>query len=179
LWRLALVAVLCLILASPAYAAENIYMSVEGVKQGKFKGEPGSPSGAWVPVLQVKVGQAGQPLLDTATTIARGNRQREQIKITKESGAASPQFHLALATKEVLREVVFEYFHPDPKGSGKNVLFYRIILTNAEIAGIQKTAGGAVQSAKELEQISFTYQKMEVVTSPGGAGAKEDTWTKK
>jgi type VI protein secretion system component Hcp len=164
LWRLALVAVLCLILASPAYAGYKIRMSIQGKEQGDFNLANRyrfSINGVVQNLQQVRgvqFAEAGQPLLDTATRIARGNQQREPVKITTESWVRSAQLQHALAAHEVLREVEIDLMRED----GSIEARFRFI--NAESTGIRKIQGGAGQSAKELEEISFTYQKLEVIS---------------
>jgi type VI secretion system secreted protein Hcp len=174
--RVALSAVLCLTLASPAYAATQAYLMIEGAKQGQFKGESMRKGGSqWIPILAVS--HAVQSPRDIATGQASGKRQHTPIRITKEWGAASSQLDRARATNEVLRLVVIEFVHQGPQGK-ENV--YQIIkLTNAQVASIerrQNRGGGAAKDTHELEEISFTFQKIEV-TNENGKTAVADSWT--
>jgi type VI secretion system secreted protein Hcp len=124
--------------ASPAYAAVNSYMRIEGTEQGPFKGEPAHQgSDQWIPIMQFN--QSMQSPRDSATGQASGKRRHEPIKITKEWGAASPQLQRALATNEVLKEVVFEFVRTNARG--REEVYETIKLTNALVTGIQRGAG--------------------------------------
>jgi hypothetical protein len=79
-------------LAIPARSVD-IYISVEGTKQGKFKGETSMVKGptGQSRVLKFSYG-VGSPR-DVFTGQASGKRQHKPIVITREPGAASPQFY--------------------------------------------------------------------------------------
>ncbi len=140
---LVLTAVLCLILAVPAFAAEKVLMSIGGGMQR-------------IPVLQ---------LSDTQSPGGNAKAHHE-LKVTKEVETASAQLLTALATKEVLKEVVFEFLRTDL--AGVEVIYFKLTLTNAKIAGIRQIAGAATgDRSKRLEEISFTFQKMERSTASG------------
>jgi type VI secretion system Hcp family effector len=150
-------AVLCLILAVPAFAADQILMKIQGGIQG-------------IPVLQCS---------ETPQSPRQGAGTPHELNITKEVGTASAQLQTALVTKEMLKEVVFEFFRPNPKGDGSYQLIYTIKLTNAKIAGIRQIAGAVTgathERSKKLEEISFTCQKMELSTA---SGPKTGGWGK-
>jgi type VI secretion system secreted protein Hcp len=160
-WQVALTLVLCLMLfTSPAYAAVDAYMQIEGSKQGQFKGEAKRKgSDKWIPVLSFS--ETVESPRDAATGQASGKRQHKPIKITKEVGAASPQLLRALNTGEVLRSVVIEFVRPDPKG--REEVYRTVRLENALVGGIQKNG----KTERETEQISLTYQKIEVTNANG------------
>jgi type VI secretion system secreted protein Hcp len=168
-WRVTLSVVLCLTLpASPAYAAVDAYMQIEGVKQGQFKGEATHKgSDKWIPVLSFSA--SVESPRDAATGQASGKRQHKPIKITKEVGEASPQLLRALNTGEVLRSVVIEFVRPGPKG--KEEVYEAVRLENALVDGIQKSG----KTAHETEQISLTYEKIEV-TKANGKNTASDDW---
>jgi type VI secretion system secreted protein Hcp len=169
---LALSATLGLLVASPAYAAVNSYMRIEGTKQGAFKGETAHKgSDQWIPIVQFN--QSMPSPRDNATGQASGKRRHEPIKITKEWGAASPQLQRALASNEMLKEVVFEFVRTNARGQEE--VYETIKLTNALVIGIQRGAGQRTgKNSKELEEVSFTYEKIEISHANGKTTATDD-----
>jgi type VI secretion system secreted protein Hcp len=173
LWRVTLGALLLLALASlPASAAVNTYMKIDGVKQGPFKGEvKRSGSTQWIPIVAIEHGIESPR--DAATGQASGKRQHKPIKITKETDASSPQLARAAAGRETLREVVIEFVRTGPKGGEQ--LYQTITLTNALVTSVQRTHGArAGKESHEQEEISFTYQKIEVKDAKGKVSAGDD-----
>ncbi len=170
-------------LALPAQA-DSIYFSVKGAKQGQFRGE--------APQQNLKDKMVGLKFVyevtsprDVATGQASGKRQHKPLNITKEWGAASPQLFQALVTNEVLPEVFIDFVGVDPK-TGQEVLTHRIRLNNATIANIlyrmDEGAGAAAGTAKHqtaggqrhLEEISFTFQRIELEDVIGKTMAADD-----
>jgi type VI secretion system Hcp family effector len=116
--------------------------------------------------------------LKEATTVMNvtmknvASKQHETLTVTREVDAASPLLLKAFNTKEVLTEVSFKVFKPgDPK-------IYKIItLTNATITKINTIkgrAGGAQNDIHELEEFSFTFQKITYTNVSGGKTATDD-----
>lgn len=163
--------------------AYEFYVSIEGTKQGKFKGE--SPREAWkekIPGLSYT--HKIQSPRDIATGQASGKRQHGPITITKEWGPTSPQSFQALVTNEVLKSVLFEFIHTTPDGAEE--VYQTIKLTDATVSCIEYTTGTgeSAESSKtqsaydthELEQVSFTYRRIELENLPGKTSAMDD-WT--
>jgi type VI secretion system secreted protein Hcp len=161
LWSAACISVLCLALALPAVAADTIYMSINTSKQGPIKGEGKAPhAGEWMPVISISEGAASS-LRDAASGQSSGKRQHEPIKIVKEIGSSTPQLQKALATGELLQEVVFEFYRPGKATEKDKVEPYQTIrLTDAMITSIQNR-GGEAASNRPQEEISFQYGKIE------------------
>ncbi len=154
------------------------YVAIDGVKQGKFKGESSKLT------HRDTIGVVGfnyevvSPR-DAATGQATGKRQFSPITFTKEWGAASPQLLQALYSNETLKTVTFEFYRLD--ASGKEYVYQAVTLTNANVAKINKE-GGNLPSGKsvdtyELETISLTFQKIEITDSQGKTSAIDD-WSK-
>jgi len=161
--------------------AYEFYVSIEGTKQGKFKGE--SPREIWkdkIPGLSYS--HQIQSPRDLATGQASGKRQHGPITITKEWGASTPQSFQALVTNEVLTSVLFEFIHTTPDGSEE--VYHTVKLTNATVSSVNYTTGQgeSAESAKtasaydthELELVSFTYQRIETENLPGKTSAVDD-----
>ena len=175
------VALLCLLLAVSlsAMAATTIRITVTGTKQGAFKGDVNSRLGAGgISVLRYEYSVTSPRNVTTGQ--ASGKNQHSPVTITKAWGPSSVQFYQALATNEVLRTVVIEFFKPDAQG--RLTAFQTIRLTNASVAkifqyvGVSPSAGVAPQDA-ELEDISFTFQKIDIENNEAGKVAVSDDWT--
>ena len=150
------------------------FMAVKGVKQGQFKGESTStPQSDLIPILDIQ-NQVSLPI-DPATGAASGKRQHTPIIATKAWGAASPQFYQALVNNEILQTVAFTF---NKVGSnGKEATYFTINLTHAVVVEIRQYVGGApglTDNANALEDISFTYQKIEVADADAKTSALDD-----
>jgi type VI secretion system secreted protein Hcp len=166
--------------------AYEFYATVEGTKQGKFKGE--SPREVHKEKFAcLAVNYLVQSPRDIATGQASGKRQHNPVEIVKEWGAATPQLFQACVTNEVLKSVLLEFIKTDP--SGQEVVYHTIKLTNATISKVQYFSAGeggeGGETAKhtseidthEQERISFTFQKIEVESKTGKTAAADD-WHK-
>ncbi len=98
-----------------AMAAYEFYVTIEGTKQGTFRGE--STREAFrnkIPGISyqfsVKIPR------DLATGMTSGKRVYQPVTFTKLWGAASPQIWQAAATNEVLKTVLFEFVNTNPNG---------------------------------------------------------------
>ncbi len=175
------VALLCLLLAASlsATAATTIRITVTGAKQGSFKGDVNSRLGAGgISVLRYEYSVTSPR--NATTGQASGKTQHSLVTITKAWSPSSVQFYQALVSNEVLRTVVIEFFKPD--ASGRLTAFQTIRLTNASVArdfqyvGIAPSAGVAPQDA-ELEDISFSFQKIDIENTEAGKITATDDWT--
>ncbi len=105
-----------------------------------------------------------------------GKRQHRPIHITKEIDKSSPQLFSVLITNENLTEVIIKFFTPIATGTEK--LIYTVKLTNANIASftqnmeLNKTEPGT--KLPVLEEISFTYEKIEITWEDGAITASDD-----
>lgn len=99
-----------------------------------------------------------------------GRRQHTPIAIVKEIDGDSPKYMKALASNELLTQVVIEF--KDFKGKSPRTLK----LMDAAITAIKRVprAGGR----GENEEISFTYREIEW-TYPDGSKSAKDSWDAK
>lgn len=166
--------------------AYEFYVTIEGTKQGKMKGE--SIRDAHKEKLSgLSYRHEIKSPRDVATGQASGKRQHGPVTITKEWGPATPQLFQAVVTNEVLKSVLFEFIHTTPEGAEE--IYYTVKLTNATVSQVKyMTGGNAVEGAgsakteatydtHELEEVSFTYQRIEMEHKPGKTAALDD-WTK-
>jgi type VI secretion system secreted protein Hcp len=164
--------------------AYEFYVTIEGTRQGAFKGESVREAHS-NKIAGLSYNHSIKSPRDVSTGQASGKRQHGPITITKEWGPASPQLMQALCTNEVLRSVLFEFFHTTP--DGQEEVYHTVTLTNATVSAIEYTTGtgDSAGSSKttssydthELERVSFTYQRI-VVESLTGQTSAEDDWTK-
>ena len=155
----------------------EFYVTIQGKKQGQFKGESQRErEKGKIPALRF-VYEIKSPR-DAATGQASGKRQHSPITITKEWGAASPQLFQALVMNEVLESVLFEFIQTGTEGAEE--VYYTIKLTNATIANLKQYLDQTKQdtgfATHAFEDVSFTFQKIEVAHNIAKTAASDD-WT--
>ncbi|HSC89900.1 MAG TPA: type VI secretion system tube protein TssD [Polyangiaceae bacterium] len=164
--------------------AYEFYVTIEGTRQGAFKGESVREAHS-SKVAGLSYAHEITSPRDIATGQASGKRQHGAITITKEWGASSPQLFQALVTNEVLKSVLFEFIHTTPDGLEE--VYHTVKIVNATVSRIKQMTGAgessntaktsATYDTHELEEVSFTYQRIEVENKPGQTSADDD-WTK-
>src|SRR3954449_4057130 len=169
--------------------AYEFYITIDGQKQGKFKGEGGRAAGGGEDgengrglgrdkIAGIRfVSEASSPR-DVATGHATGKRTHKPIIITKEWGAASPQLFQALVNNENLKTVLFEFVKTN--SIGEEEIYHTIKLTNAAVSNIKSyldltDTSGDAYDAHELEDVSFVFQKIEMENREGKTQAV-DSW---
>jgi type VI secretion system secreted protein Hcp len=163
-----------------AYAmAHEGYLSLTGTKQGKLKGE--SPLTGWQEKIQfISFNYEIKSPRDVATGQASGKRQHSAITITKEWGAASPQLFQAIVKDEIFTEVLFEFVKTNP--NGEKSVYYTIKLIGGSISDYKAYVGtaklGESSDTYDLEDVSFTFEKIELVVKDEKT-AGSDSWTGK
>ena len=136
-----------------------IYLTVEGAKQGKFKGDVTSKSKpntirCWY------YGYAINTTHDSSSGMATGKRQHAPIVIHKTINNSSPQFMQALITNEVLKTVTIELRTPTKA-------YYTITLQDATISSIQHSVPEIDQTPDALEEIEFVFKKITFKSADG------------
>jgi type VI secretion system Hcp family effector len=154
-------AVMMLSTAAAAQTANSFYLSIEGVKQGKLKGE------CTLAAHQDQI--AGLDFNYAVTKPATGKRQHSPVTITKAWGAASPQLFQAAVTNEVLKNIMIEFYEPGDKNT--EVMYYLIRLTNATVSDIHQHI---VPEKGMVEDVSFTFQRIDVESKTGKTMATDD-----
>lgn len=157
--------------------AVKLYATVVGARQGTFKGE-GAQAGlgkGQIPGVALDYGVVVPH--DTATGLSSGKRQHEPVRFTKEWGASSPQFYEAAFTNENLTSVTFQFIGVGI--DGKELVDHTIKLTNATITDVEQSeetgqAGGPLVDSRELQTISFVFQKIDISSNTGGTDASDD-----
>ncbi|HXT37617.1 MAG TPA: type VI secretion system tube protein TssD [Chloroflexota bacterium] len=155
--------------------ALNAYLTIEGVKQGKFKGESilGAPAGS--SRLLTYTYEVTSPR-DIASGLPTGRRVHKPFVIVKEWDASSPQMLQACVTNEVLRVVSLSFYQTTT--TGERQLYHTVTLSNATISNLKQYVADPVLAAEydaaDLEEVSFTYQKIEISYTLGNKSAADD-----
>jgi type VI secretion system secreted protein Hcp len=114
---------------------------------------------------------------DIATGLPTGKRQHKPIRITKEIDKSSPLLYSVLVHNEALTEVIFKFWKPS--AAGKENQYYTIKLTNGNIASMKTFFPNMLVAENtklpHMEEVSFTYQKIEWTFTDGGF-TSEDDW---
>jgi type VI secretion system secreted protein Hcp len=159
--------------------ATQCRVAIRGTKSGQFKGD-GSVRGQekWIRCSQFLLSLTAPR--DAATGLPTGKRQYAPIVITKDWDAASPQIFQAAAVNEVLPQVEFEFLKTTPQGV--EAVFETVTLTNATISAVKHYIGfpdaGEPPNPHALEDVSFTFQKIEITNSEGKTTAADDWSTR-
>jgi type VI secretion system secreted protein Hcp len=167
-------------------------MTIHGSKQGTFKGESASarPTKGQL-TSQIAIRSFSYEVTsarDPRTGQASGNRQHQPVTVVKELGAASPQLFQALVTNEALTDVVFEFYRMTP--AGQEELHFTIIGVKGAVAnyklytGETKRASSSAANrlvafmgtseAAELEEVSFTFQTIQMEHTASATTAVDD-----
>jgi type VI secretion system secreted protein Hcp len=156
-----------------AVVAYTAYISIKGQKQGQFAGD-GSDKQNKSRILITSFSFSAESPRDAASGQASGKRQYQPIVIRKHWGEASTQVYEALATGEVLTAVLIEFITTDPQG--KETVDHSFNLTNATISEVRELTENAqaANEVEDLEEISFTFQKIEIKDKSGKTLA--DDW---
>jgi len=147
----------------------QFYATVVGTTQGTFKGETLSTKIAnKIPGVAFSYGIVDS--CDAATGADSGRRRQQPVVFTKQWGPASPQFYQAAYTGEVLSSVLFEFFLP--LSDGTESLDHTVRLTNATVSAARQWVqvnqqDGPMVDTRNLQEISFRFEKVEIVSLTG------------
>ncbi len=113
---------------------------------------------------------------DPASGLPTGKRVHSPVRVVKPLDKSSPLLMKALVENENLPEVELQFFTPSAAGAESN--YYKIVLTNANISEIKPymllNRNPDYMKYPEMEEVSFTYQKIEWVFVKGGITANDD-----
>lgn len=149
-------------------AGPEIHLTVEGTKQGKFKGSHSKLAEKGVIVAQRFYYEIVSPR-DVATGQASGKRQHKPVQIVKAWDASSPQFFHALVNNEVLKSVTIDFV------AGEET-WYTVRLLNVIVSDIHQFYGDPKDaSAQPMEEVSFTFQKIEIENRTAKTSATDES----
>lgn len=152
-----------LLAARPAQAAYQVYISINGAKQGVFPGEsPRDNKTGQIPVLKYDY-EIKSPR-DLASGQASGKRQHSPITFQKEWGAATVHIYEALVTNENLKNVTFTFWSTN--ADGLETVDFKVVLTNAHVIDIHQHVGDTrhddTLNPQRLEDVSLIYQTIAI-----------------
>ena len=151
------------------------YVTIRGSKQGILKGQSTSPSHPNEIMGFRYLFQLSAPT-NASSGMASGKHQYSPITFTKVFDASSPQIIQAASSNEILSLVEFDFVHSSP--DGKEAVYQTIKLTNATISSVKEYMGfsdaGAQPDPRQLEDVAFTFQKIEISNVEGKTTAIDD-----
>lgn len=155
--------------ASMGEPVSEFFFSVEGVKQGKLRGES-RREGARDKLIGLGWSYKVEIPRDQKTGAASGRRTHGPLTITRPWGVASPQLFQALSTGESLKEVIFEF--STLESGGKAAVYQTVKLTGATVIAIEQSIDP--DAGKHLEDVSFSFQKIEIENKIGKTTAIDE-----
>jgi type VI secretion system secreted protein Hcp len=145
----------------------HIEMKITGQKSGVFKGDSpqkGHEDEILVSSYQFEVISPRDP----ASGLPTGKRQYQPLHVTKALNQSSPQVLNAVANNENLSKVVIDFWATSR--SGKESIYYRVTLTNANISSVKQYSAGQTVN----EDIAFTFQKITQESLTGNTTFTDD-----
>jgi type VI protein secretion system component Hcp len=163
--RIGIIGVLLAAMALPVVAQTGASMTIEGEKQGKFKGET-KKKGGEIGVVSLAHEGAG-------TGKHRNKHEHSPVIVTKEIDASSPQLLKAFETGETLKQVVFLNIGSVGNGTGAGKMTAENIGSVGNGTGAGKmTAENIGSSGTGIGSGKKTTAKIESQGSGAGAGRK-------
>ena len=170
--RLFLLALSGLMAFSSAQAAESIHIFLKGKVTGEIQGD--GKEGA---IMGLAFEHEIVSPRDASSGLPTGRRQHKPLTIVKPIDKASPLVMKMLTTNETC-DMTLKFFRKNAQ-TGASEEYYSIKLTNATVCGVRawkpNTRDVSADRAGDLEEVSFTYQKIEWIYKDGGV-THEDSW---
>ena len=162
--------------------ALNAYLTLKGQKLGDIHGSV-TQKGREGSIMVIAMDHQVMSPRDPASGQPTGKRQHKQLVIVKELDKSTPLLYNVLCNNENIPTWQLNFWTPKMMGgtgTGTEVQNFTIKLTNASIASFNlyhpdtydSGAGGSAPDS--LEELSFTYQKIEWTWLAGGISAEDD-----
>jgi type VI secretion system secreted protein Hcp len=154
--------------------ALDAYMKLTGETQGEIRGSE-TKQGHEDSITVNAVNHGVQIPTDKLSRLPSGKRKHEPLVVTKDIDKSTPLLMNALLNNENITKLELRFWQPGPAGQGRQ--FYTIELENARITDIRfemlnnRTPENLQQ--RELEHISFVYQKIVWTYEDGGITAED------
>ncbi len=138
-------------------ADTDIFLSVEGQKSGKIKGESQDDDHKGeIEVISWSWGMRAQTDISGGVI---GKRTIDQLRITKRVDSASCPLMNALSANEMIKKAVLAV-----RKAGKTQQeFFRITIENGRVTSCELQAPDPDGGAEMVESVSFSFQKIEIV----------------
>jgi len=161
--------------------ALNAYLHLKGQKQGQIKGSVTQKGREGAIEVNAFTHELVSPR-DATSGLPSGRRIHKPLVITKELDKSTPLLYNALVNNESLTQFELKCFTPSMSGRigavGTETNHFTIRLTNANIASIKTVMhnNNIAESAALpiMQEITFTYQKIEWTWVDGGITAMDD-----
>ena len=150
---------------------EIAYLKLRGQRQGDIRG-PVTEAGHEGAILVIAARHGITVPHDPASGLASGRCMHKSFVITKPVDRSSPLLYNALAQNETIVQGELQFIAP---ASALPSPFYTVRLTNALISDIEFSFSDGTNANPAVENVSFTYQKIEWVWNDGNIEAT-DTW---
>lgn len=152
------------------------FLKVTAAKQGVITGSV-TEKGKEGTIAVIAVDHSIISPRDPATGLPTGKRMHSPLVITTHIDKATPLLYESLVTNENLPTVELDYYQTGQ--DGKQTLYFKIVLTNANISSIKQTNLNSQDDPNanlfgEYEELAFTYQKIEWTWVDGGITAQDD-----
>ena len=153
----------------------NVYLTLVGQKQGAINGSV-TEKGRENSILVHGYDDLVTSPRDQTSGLATGKRVHQPITITKELDRSTVPLWNALINNETLTTWQLKFW--TTLSSGQTAEIYTVSLTNAIVTSIHEyRSDGVLQanaSGAALEDVTFTYQKIEWTWTDGGLTATDD-----
>jgi type VI secretion system secreted protein Hcp len=160
--------------------AQNAFLTLKGQKQGDIHGGV-TQKGREGSILVHSFSNEILSSRDPTSGLLTGKRQHLPVVILKEIDKSSPLLWSALVNNENLVTWELKFWAPalaGGAGAGVEKQIYTINLTNASIASIREymldNDDPALARFPLLEEVTFTYQKIQWAWTDGGITAQDD-----
>lgn len=152
------------------------FLKVTAAKQGVITGSV-TEKGKEGTIAVIAVDHSIISPRDPASGLPTGKRIHSPLVITTHIDKATPLLYESLVTNENLPTVELDYYQTGL--DGKQTLYFKIVLTNANISSINQTKLNSQDDPNanlfgEYEEIGFTYQKITWTWVDGGITAQDD-----
>jgi type VI secretion system secreted protein Hcp len=152
------------------------FLKVKGQKQGDILGSV-TQKGKEGSIAVIAVSHSIVSPRDPASGLPTGKRIHSPLVIVTHIDKATPLLYSVATTNENLPTVELDYYQTGL--DGKETLYFKIELTNANISSLKQTDLNSqddpnVNLFGEYEEISFTYQKITWTWINGGITATDD-----
>ncbi len=170
----ALVAALAMPLLS--CAADTMFLKAKGQKQGDIKGgviQKGREG--MIKVLDYSYSVISPR--DPQSGLPTGKRMHKPFVVTAELDKSSPLLFNSIVTNENLPDVELHIWRPTTGAAGGAAMekeYMTIKLTNANVASFVHKTMDKAGVPTVVQEISFTFQKIEITFVDGGVTASDD-----
>jgi len=139
-------------LTSPALAAYDIYLQMEGIR-GESQDDQHRD---WIEVLSFERKAGGMGSMMSGAGAGVGHMGAHEIVITKRIDASSPMLHQAVSVGRHFSRAVLDVRRPEAQ-VGRQKTYMEITLTDVFVSSVRNSAGGSGPN----EAVTLSYAREE------------------